>query len=331
MLLSQLSLAASKATSSFDTDSENISPSLHTSHIRFNWYEGSGSGIASSSVQSVHHGEIPREAQALWVKKEDCWPLGHAITVIVAQCAEQWVQDANISFRFLATKANNHDIGSADVRITFQPGISWSVVGTQALRLPGRTMNLAVEPWHAADQIRRMAFHELGHALGFRHEHASPACNLNFDKAKWMIDTGKTEEDFDANFGKRVDDRPRLVSKFDRQSIMIYEILPEGSWERAPLLFNLAPNSSFFDLAPNSRFLDLAPNSRFLDLAPNSRFLDLAPNSRFLDLAPNSRFLGLTPNSRYLDLAPNVRLFRLRILTRGYQIFPAFREMPNYS
>ncbi|KAH7224429.1 uncharacterized protein BKA55DRAFT_546008 [Fusarium redolens] len=246
MLLSQLSLAAPKATLSFQADSDNLPPSLHTSHIRFNWLEGSSSRITSPSVKSIHHGDIPREAQALWIDKEDRWPLGHAITVvflerpihchadrviqIVAQCAEQWVQDANISFQFLATTTNNHAMGRADLQITFQPGISWSVIGTQALRVPGRTMNLAVEPWHAADQIRRMAFHELGHALGFRHEHASPASNLKFDKAKWIIDTGKTEEDFEANFEKRIDYRPRLVSKFDRQSIMIYKTLSECEW-----------------------------------------------------------------------------------------------------
>lgn len=246
MLPSQLSLAAPTAMSSFQADSDNIPPSLYTSHIRFNWLELPSSGVASPSVKSIHHGDIPREAQALWIKKEDRWPLGHAITVAflerpnhlhadrviqtVAQCAEQWVQDANISFQFLRTTANSHAIGNADLQITFQRGISWSVIGTQALGCRGRTMNLAVEPWHVPDQIRRIAFHELGHALGFRHEHASPASNLKFDKRKWMIHTGKTEEDFETNFEKQIDDRPRLVSKFDRQSIMIYEILPEYEW-----------------------------------------------------------------------------------------------------
>ncbi|KAF5655808.1 peptidase m12a astacin [Fusarium sp. NRRL 25303] len=245
MSSSQLSLAAPTAISSSQADSENIPPSLRTPRIWFNWLEGSSSGLNSPSFKSIHHGDIPHEAQALWIKKEDRWPLGHAITVeflerpkchadrvvqIVAQCAEQWVRDANVSFQFLATTANSHAVGNSDLKITFQPGISWSVIGTQALRIPKRTMNLAVEPWHTDDQIRRMALHELGHALGFRHEHASPASTLKFDKEKWMNHTGKTEEHFNVNFEKRIDDRPRLVSKFDRQSIMIYEIHREWEW-----------------------------------------------------------------------------------------------------
>ncbi|KAF4438163.1 metalloprotease [Fusarium acutatum] len=126
--------------------------------------------------------------------------------------------------------ASNHAMGNSNLQITFEPGMSWSVIGTQSLRFRGRTMNLAVEPWHVDDQIRCMAFHELGHALGFRHEHSSPASNLKFDKEKWMLHAGKTEEDFETNFEKRIDDKPRLVSKFDRQSIMIYEILPKWEW-----------------------------------------------------------------------------------------------------
>lgn len=75
-----------------------------------------------------------------------------------------------------------------------------------------------------------MALHELGHALGFRHEHASPASDLKFDKGKWMIHNKGTEQDFETNFEKRIDDQPRLVSKFDPQSIMIYEIRREWEW-----------------------------------------------------------------------------------------------------
>lgn len=245
MLPSQLRLAAPKAISAFQADGDDVPSSLHTSHIWLNWLRRSRPRITPSSVKSIHHGDIPHEAQALWIKKEDRWPLGHAITVeflerpnchadrvvqIVAQCAEQWVRDANVSFQFLATTGNNHAVRNSDLQITFQPGVSWSVVGTQALKIPGRTMNLAVEPRHTDDQIRRMALHELGHALGFRHEHASPASTLKFDKEKWMACTGQTEEHFNVNFEKRIDDRPRLVSKFDRQSIMIYEIPQECEW-----------------------------------------------------------------------------------------------------
>ncbi|KAF5530824.1 hypothetical protein FMEXI_13291 [Fusarium mexicanum] len=265
MLPSQLSLAAPAAISSFQADNDNVPPGLHTSLIRLNWLAGSSSGIALPSVKSIHHGDIPREAQALWIKKEDRWPLGHAITVVfleqpshpradrvtqtVAHCAEEWVRDANISFHFLNTTANSHAIENADLQITFQRGISWSVIGTQALGCKGRTMNLAVEPWHVSNEIRRMAFHELGHALGFRHEHASPASNLDFDKEKWMIHTGKTEEDFETNFEKRIDDRPRLVSEFDQQSIMIYEILPEYEWNVKGVHIPLTNRLSVIDQA----------------------------------------------------------------------------------
>ena len=77
----------------------------------------------------------------------------------------------------------------AEIRITFDPGNSWSTVGRDALLVPAGspTINFG---WFAdvvtdklvsrvTDQeIRRTVLHEFGHALGFIHEHQSPAAGI---------------------------------------------------------------------------------------------------------------------------------------------------------
>ena len=68
----------------------------------------------------------------------------------------------------------------AEIRIGFQPGSSWSYVGRDAIDLVSdfneRTMNFG---WDLTTSYGcDTALHEIGHALGFPHEHQNPNAGI---------------------------------------------------------------------------------------------------------------------------------------------------------
>lgn len=77
------------------------------------------------------------------------------------------------------------DVGSADVRIGFVEGDgAWSYVGRDVRDIPGRnerTMNFG---WDLTEDSRKadVAVHEIGHTLGFPHEHQNPFAGIVWDE-----------------------------------------------------------------------------------------------------------------------------------------------------
>ena len=77
------------------------------------------------------------------------------------------------------------DISEAEVRIGFEQGVgSWSYVGRDVLDIPGqseRTMNFG---WDLTRDPRGVdtPVHEIGHTLGFPHEHQNPFAGIEWDE-----------------------------------------------------------------------------------------------------------------------------------------------------
>jgi len=118
-----------------------------------------------------------------------------------------WADVANISFDFgdLASTSNYREWTTddssyrANIRIAFdsQPeGGYWSSVGTDSinkfLRTPNKaSMNLQGFSDELPQEWQSIVLHEFGHALGFEHEHQSPASSCE-QEYRWVDDPGYT-------------------------------------------------------------------------------------------------------------------------------------------
>ncbi len=91
---------------------------------------------------------------------------------LVREAFKVW-EDVRIGITFEETT----DISEAEIRIGFlQDGRSWSYVGRDVIDIPGqyeRTMNFG---WDLTRDRRGVdtPVHEIGHTLGFPHEHQNP-------------------------------------------------------------------------------------------------------------------------------------------------------------
>lgn len=94
----------------------------------------------------------------------------------------EW-RDAGLGIRFVHVD----DPADAEIRIGFERGASWSYVGRDNIDLEHlqdpreRTMNFG---WDlTTPHGRDTALHEIGHALGFPHEHQNPNSGIEWNEA----------------------------------------------------------------------------------------------------------------------------------------------------
>jgi hypothetical protein len=79
-----------------------------------------------------------------------------------------------------------HDINEAELRIGFLRGDgSWSYIGRDVIDIPAQTERTMNFGWDLTRDPRRedVAVHEIGHSLGFPHEHQNPFSGIQWDEA----------------------------------------------------------------------------------------------------------------------------------------------------
>lgn len=104
------------------------------------------------------------------------------LTSKVKHFVKEWETFANITFQFVT------DITTAQIRVGFEmDNTSWSYIGRNVLGMPSgsKTMNFGWFDTSTEDaEFRWVILHEFGHALGFIHEHQSPAAGIPWDREK---------------------------------------------------------------------------------------------------------------------------------------------------
>ena len=143
----------------------------------------------------------------------------------VAQHAREWMRHANVRLVF-------NDAANAPIRIAFNPGGSWSLIGRDCLNeaLGKPTMNFGwLRPDSPDDEVSRVVLHEFGHALGCIHEHSHPEGGIRWKKqAVYDYYLGPpnfwSKEKVDRNLFALYDRTLTIHSAVDPLSIMMYPV-----------------------------------------------------------------------------------------------------------
>lgn len=154
----------------------------------------------------------------------------------IADTAAEWSKYANIELDFgynpvTATYRVWQPGDTSSIRVGFEDPGYWSFVGTDSqdpeICQPGDiTLNLQGFDVSLPENWRTTVLHEFGHALGFHHEHQSPAANCDFDWERlYAYLSGPpnfwSKEQVDYNL-KQMPAGGLTYSPHDKQSIMHY-------------------------------------------------------------------------------------------------------------
>ncbi len=215
---------------------------------------------------------LAKQSQALVGETGKMWNIGQTVRVKlmggspfvrerVERYAQEWTSYANIRFRFVERYEY------AEIRVAFDRGGSWSLIGRDALWIPFdfATMNFGWFDDNTEEtEFSRTVLHEFGHALGLRHEHQSPASGIQWNREKayehFYSEYGWSRGEVDSQVFERASVNSTNYSTYDSQSIMHYYVPPLSRWtgkDRHTMYSFLKPTRSTY--AGGTRFLRRRP------------------------------------------------------------------------
>ena len=171
----------------------------------------------------------------LWSKNDKLWPQRATLRIRFLEGSASQKSKAmrefaevdalvNLTFVQVATEPS-------EIRISFDPlGGHWSLVGTDCKKQKPTepTMNLSLGWFELRSEWRRVAQHELMHAIGFEHEHQSPVAVIPWDRpavyAYYGSTQGWSKAMIDFNVLNREIPKAWRGTAFDAKSIMEYPI-----------------------------------------------------------------------------------------------------------
>ena len=159
-----------------------------------------------------------------------------------------WTRTASISF--VETQ------GTGNVRISRGQGGYYSYLGTDVLHIPRnrQTMNLEGFTMNTPEsEYKRVIRHEVGHTLGFPHEHMRRALVARIDPRKayeyFRRTQGWDKQTVDQQVLTPLDERSLMGTPADQTSIMCYQLPGSITRDGRPILGGVDINQTDFAFA----------------------------------------------------------------------------------
>ncbi|MGL4649939.1 MAG: hypothetical protein ACRC1H_11065 [Caldilineaceae bacterium] len=123
------------------------------------------------------------------------------------------------------------DLYTAPVRVSFEPGASWSHPGNYGVNGPFElpTLNLGwIRPDFSERELFRVTTHEFGHALAMMHEHQHPGAGIPWNRpaiyAIYRRSNGWPPDVVESQVLQVIDAEVAVATAYDPLSIMGYPI-----------------------------------------------------------------------------------------------------------
>lgn len=186
------------------------------------------------------------------VDRAKLWPMDSVLTVCfrdgtpkararIAEIAGEWMRYIGLRLDFgdvvnpRTCSGKNTESIKVDFYSSGPNAGHWSYIGIDS-KLFEHSMNLEAFGSDALpvsrEEYRRIVLHEFGHALGFEHEHQSPAahCEAEFDKTRlkdWAARMSWNDRDVQTNLAELQPTTSRVFTRHDPKSIMHYSLPDE--------------------------------------------------------------------------------------------------------